>query len=313
MSYWQMDDGFLGHHKTVRAIRKGPEALQMWVALRTYVAKNTTNGTVPDEDIDDLPQAPKNPRKWLQVLVECGKPVGGGIRAPGLVDPICDGQWKLHNYERHGLPADEIQRRKEAARERKKKWHEKRSGTEPERRPERVPNAFPTRQGTTSEMIQGTRSGRGKNAPPFPSPSPTPGEEDLPPPPQRTTTDYFALSLAPLRTDVARLHEAYKRRFGLTGHKLRNAADPNAVDLATAIDQAGLDTCLAVLEVAPEDPMVSGKGDERGQKHEKISYLFGNPDTFARLLRAVEQRKKRANRPGIDQAFDAAMNAEPEA
>jgi hypothetical protein len=58
VTYWQMDDKFLGHHKTIRALRAGAEALQMWLALRNYVAHNETDGEIPDEDIDDLPGAP---------------------------------------------------------------------------------------------------------------------------------------------------------------------------------------------------------------------------------------------------------------
>lgn len=147
MSYWQVDDSFLGHHKTVRALRHGAESIQMWMALRQYVATNNSDGVIPDEDIDDLPHAPKNPRRWLRVLVECGKPTADGERGPGLVDAHECG-WKLHDYQDHGLSAAEITKRKNAARERKQRWKERRSGTEHERQtgtqPERVPNASRT-------------------------------------------------------------------------------------------------------------------------------------------------------------------------
>ncbi len=133
-----MDDKFLRHHKTIRALRAGAEALQMWVALRSYVANNETDGEIPNEDIDDLPGAPKNPRKWLSVLVECGKPIDGG-RGAGLVDPIPTG-WKLHNYEKRGLTREQIETAREKARTRKEHWKERQSGTQPERRSERVPN-----------------------------------------------------------------------------------------------------------------------------------------------------------------------------
>lgn len=135
MSRFEIDDQFLGHHKTVRALRKGAEALQMWLAIRTYVAINNSDGIVPDEDIDDLPGAPKSPRKWLAVLVECGKPVPGEGRGPGLVDAV-DGGWRLHDYRDHGLSPDEIERRKELSRERQRRWRES-----------RVPNA--SRNGVT--------------------------------------------------------------------------------------------------------------------------------------------------------------------
>ena len=114
-----MDDGFLGHHKTRRAIGVGAEALVMWCALRTYVGKHLTDGFIADEEIDNLPDAPKHPRKWLKVLVDCGKPERDGTRGAGLVDH-CDGGWVLHNYLKHALTSEEIRRRKDFAKERKR-------------------------------------------------------------------------------------------------------------------------------------------------------------------------------------------------
>jgi hypothetical protein len=139
MTYWQMDDKFLGHHKTVRALRAGAEALQMWIALRSYVANNESDGFIPDEDIDDLPGAPKEPRRWLQVLVECGKPLGGGARGAGLVDSVPDG-WSLHNYAKHGLMRAQIEAKRAADRARKERWNERHSGTHAERRSDTVPD-----------------------------------------------------------------------------------------------------------------------------------------------------------------------------
>lgn len=127
MSFFQIDDKFLGHHKTKRALRKGAEALQMWLALRTYVATNETDGFIPDEDIDDLSGAPRSPRKWLRVLVECGKPLTGGGRGAGLVDPVENG-WRLHNYGKHGLTREQIEARRKATRERVERWRNKTHG-----------------------------------------------------------------------------------------------------------------------------------------------------------------------------------------
>ena len=307
MAYWQMDDGFLGHHKTKRAIRKGPDALVMWVALRTYVAVNTTDGVIFDEDIDDLPHAPKNPRKWLKVLHECGEPLAGGARGPGLVDRI-DGGWRLHNYDRHGLSPEEIERRRAAARERKRKWLENRNGTASERRSERVPERTPERVPDDVPNASVTDSTRAHE----PIPSPTPGEDPptpLPPaaPNQPARRDLMALSLQPLREDVTQLHAAYRKTFGLAHHRLTGSTDVNALHLSDAIDAHGLEACLLVLRYATEDGMVSGKTDERNQKHEKISYIFGNPDTFARILRAAEERegksaRKRSAREVVEEA-----------
>lgn len=149
-----MDDGFLGHHKVRRAVRSGWEALGMWTALRTYVAKFLTDGFIPDEEIDLLQDAPKNPRKWLKVLVECGAPTPEGGRGSGLVDRV-PGGWLLHDYLDHALPAEEIKRRRKAAAERQKRWRNgprdasqesdvTHNETHNETRTQRVSNASPS-------------------------------------------------------------------------------------------------------------------------------------------------------------------------
>lgn len=123
MSYWEMDDNFLGHHKTRKAVHSGWEALGLWCAMRTYCAKSASDGFVPDDEIDLLPDAPKNPRKWLKILVECGKTLPDGTRGAGLVDPMPNG-WQLHDYLDHALPAVEIARRKAASAARQKAWRD---------------------------------------------------------------------------------------------------------------------------------------------------------------------------------------------
>jgi hypothetical protein len=127
VSRFEIDDQFLCHHKTKRALRKGPESLQMWLAFRTYSAINNSDGIVPDEDIDDLDGAPKNPRKWLAILIECGRPLPGGTRGPGLIEQI-DGGFRLHDYRDHGLSPEEVERRRELSRDRQRRWRDARVG-----------------------------------------------------------------------------------------------------------------------------------------------------------------------------------------
>ncbi len=150
MSRFEIDDQFLNHHKTRRALRSGGDALVMWLAMRTYVATNNSDGVVPDEDIDDLPGAPADPRRWLEVLVQCGRPLPGGLRGNGLVDAV-EGGWLLHDYRDHGLSPDEIERRRELSRDRKRRWRmgrvgidttddQEHSAKESSRVPSRVPS-----------------------------------------------------------------------------------------------------------------------------------------------------------------------------
>jgi hypothetical protein len=113
-------------------------------------------------------------------------------------------------------------------------------------------------------------------------------------------------SFAPFREDVRELHEAYRRTFALAHHELEGVTDLNYEHMARAIDAKGLPRCLALLAVAKQDGMVNGTADEKRVPHEKIAYLFGNPDTFARLLRLADaaDRKRNAADP-IARARDA--------
>jgi hypothetical protein len=44
--------------------------------------------------------------------------------------------------------------------------------------------------------------------------------------------------------------------------------------------------------------MVSGADDDKRQRHDSVRYVFGNPDAFARILRASQGRKDRTSRHG---------------
>src|SRR5512147_983647 len=93
----------------------------MWLAMRTYVAINNTGGFIPDEDLDDLNGKPGTPRKWVAVLVNCGKPLPNGGRGAGLVDEV-PGGWELHDYSDHGLSPEEIEHKRKLSRDRQRRW-----------------------------------------------------------------------------------------------------------------------------------------------------------------------------------------------
>jgi hypothetical protein len=98
------------------------------------------------------------------------------------------------------------------------------------------------------------------------------------------------------RPDVLRVWQAFKAALGYPAKtKFRGLWDEDAVRIADAIDAYDEATCLGVVGVAPLDSMVNGTGDERGQKHDSVLYVFGNQNTFNRLLRAAE--KAAADRP----------------
>lgn len=92
------------------------------------------------------------------------------------------------------------------------------------------------------------------------------------------------------RKDVLELHSAWRTAFGRSGATLRHATGDDAYALAEAIDAHGLPDCLFVACEAPKDGMVNGQLDEKSMKHESIRYIFGNEETFSRILAAAKKR-----------------------
>jgi hypothetical protein len=116
---------FVGGEKWRRAVKLGRcDAIAMWLALKCYASQHPSSaGFVPDEDIEELPGAPRAPRKALQALVECGRLLPGGGRGPGLVEPVECG-WQLHDYLDHSQAPEELELRREKARLKKQKQRE---------------------------------------------------------------------------------------------------------------------------------------------------------------------------------------------
>ncbi len=137
-------------------------------------------------------------------------------------------------------------------------------------------------------------------------------EKDLPPTPpvQPQRQDPYWRSPVRLRPDVVELHERWKRATGLRGHKLRGPADLEATILAEAIDAHGQADCWLVADTCMRDRMVNGEIDDHGEKHLSIRYIFGNEQTFARILEAAHRASTRAPAGDADEEFEAAMNAE---
>jgi len=102
------------------------------------------------------------------------------------------------------------------------------------------------------------------------------------------------------RADVNRVHEAYKLAFGLTDRKFRGAFDLDAKTIAEAIGTHGEETCLLVVKHAPDDGMVSGRDDDKRVKHFKIGYIFGNEDTFARILKRARDQERDKSSSAVD-------------
>lgn len=108
-----------------------------------------------------------------------------------------------------------------------------------------------------------------------------------------------------LRADVKQLHSAWKCALGIAT-VLRGGCSQDAFHLADAIDVHGMANCLLVAKYAPLDGMVNGTADKNKQRHPTIAYIFGNENTFSRILTDA-QRKEPA--PGAPSQVEKLSNA----
>lgn len=140
---------------------------------------------------------------------------------------------------------------------------------------------------------------------PVPDPDPVGGAGGALPPTKGKPIPGFNMPRD--RSDVKQLHAAWKQATGLTGHSIgNNRGYLDAQALAEAIDEHGLESCLLVAKHCKLDSMVNGSGDERGQKHESIGYIFGNAQAFARILRTATTRDRSAAGTSITEQIAAA-------
>lgn len=111
------------------------------------------------------------------------------------------------------------------------------------------------------------------------------------PPPDRFIRSFGPVPSAK-RDDVQRVHRERLRVFNL-GPKTALVVAHNTDDadrIAAAIDAHGEADVMAMLRYAPSDPMVSGRADDKGLKHESIRYLFG--ENLSRLIRDAKTKTK---------------------
>jgi hypothetical protein len=300
---------FLGSVKTKRAMKLGgSDSVVLWLALKGYVAASNSGGFIPAEAVPDLEGVPRNWRKVMRALVDCGKLKPDGTRGTGLVYEVEHG-YQLHDYEDHGTPVDVEERRRKAREQKRRRRAEIATGKEPcpsDRTGQRPDNKTGQRDRTGNGQKPYVPPGApGRRCDPQPSPA---LKEDPPTPFPDKPVDAFTASLANQlphdRVDVNKLHEAYKRTFDLPHRTWFPGNLHEARIMAEAIDAHGLDKCLLVLAEAPNDGMVSGRDDEKKAKHESVSYIFGNSSAFDRMLRAAA---KRAEQTGNGQSIAQKM------
>lgn len=313
MTWLGLDDQILNHPKFIRAVKLGgSETVHTWLGIRAYCAQNRTDGFVPADMLEEI-RGPLGAEKRAAAVKV--------LRKVGLLDSAVGGV-QMHNFskwldrqfgarqaelgKKGGSVSSEGKRLAAIKREADRRIAQEKSTSDDHNEPQAA-CAFdhkPEPQQTTSLSSSGSSPVPEERDPPTPVPEPN---RTGPMPPDR-----FAASFGSMRADVVELHAAYKRTFGLGSHRLAGPTDFNATILAEAIDAHGLEKCVAALGVAKADSWVNGAAD-KGERHEKISYVFGNADTLARLLRAAAEKRKN---PGImGNGFgplERAMTAEPD-
>lgn len=261
-------------------------AFRLWFTAICYSCEHLTDGEIQRDVPAILTRAPSGAklRACIRELVD-----------RGLWRETENG-WEVHDFLDWNPSGEQVRAKREARAKAGRKGG-KRSG-ESRSRDEARPK----------QLLQQTgSSGESKTNPvPVPVPSSTeevdpkdvPGGGRAPAPggfPPRISDplmDSFTGRLPDQRSDVRRLFEAWKRTFRFTGDTLRRPSDFRAKVLAEAIDDYGLEACERVLAHAPNDGMVSGRDDEKRVKHESIEYIFGNANTFARILRAADESER---------------------
>ena len=330
MTWLRIDDGFEEHSK-VEPLSNEAHRLWMRAACWCKKAENIhTNGFVPEAMLETIARRTASKKQLLKLAEELVNSRIGGTKEHGLWEPRPNG-WQFHDWATYQPPPEqpETLSRSEAAKVAGKASAEARrkqfGSAQPKPVPNESPNDAPNDSGDVRESFAERRSEETDRASRTtiepPDPDPVPEEEDPPTPPngfseehaeleglvsevrQKTIKDrrqrprdpmgdHYAGRRPSQRSDVRTLHEAWKKRFGFDGHKLEPGNLAEADILAQAIDARGLDECLLILEFAPQDGMVSGKADEKGEPHESITYIFGNQHAVARILRLAKKAQK---------------------
>lgn len=304
MTWIELDDGILDHPKFIRAVRLGgSQAVHLWLGLRAYCSKNLTDGEIPADMLDEV-RGPKDKERTaaLKVLIEVGL-----IRRPEPAGPI-----RMHDYLQWSSSREMVLERREKARERKAR---SRAPSQPESHGVSRRDTERT-DGVLTPVVTNPR---GRD--PLLSPSSSTPEEEDPPTPLPEVTeirtkprDRMAESFRGEnrhRPDVLALFDDWKLAFGFPEAKLCVGIwNADADTLAEAIDNYTLETCRLVLKYAPNDGKVSGRDDERKEKHESIAYIFGKQTSFLRILRAAKEAEARA--PGsVAEQMRQAAEAQP--
>jgi len=121
--------------------------------------------------------------------------------------------------------------------------------------------------------------------------------------------EHLAGSAPQQRPEVIQVFETFCAAVGQPNRRMRRPGFEclDANHIAEALATYGLEQCLLVANHAPNDGRVNGTTDERREKHDTVRYVFGNPDTFARILHAAQGAAAQPGRRNANRSMAEVM------
>ncbi len=266
MTWAEVDDGFLSHPKTVKAVQLGGSAaIHLWLALRLYSGKHLTDGLIDSFMVVELSLGlhSRTRKRALAALLESG-----------LLDPCGDGNYQLHDYSDWAPSRATVEKRKAEAKARKEKYLEKHAGgTHSERDEEPVPD----------ESSRDARAGALLS-----SPLPSPPKEERESPPARIHDGGNPRGFDPTDEEMAAARG--RDHFGAS---FSSAIDPNF------LPDASLRALSIRLDLNPDDELRTFKAHARAKKKRAVDW----PAEFELWLvrsQAMKKSNGRAPRPEFE-------------
>jgi hypothetical protein len=285
LTWAKIDDRANEHRKQLAA---GAEACWLWTCGLMYANRQPArDGFIPDAMVGML-----YPFKDAKALA--ARLVKAGLWRK------CSGGYRIHEFKLWNQTKEQLENEREKGRERAAKSYEKRKAKNQKSSPEEPPEEETKAQSEDEPKNSGSSPPRAQTRAGIPSDSAaatTPGEEDPPTPkPRDRMLESLTGGSPKKRPDVLALFGKFCELYGFAGAVLGlGVYNTDAETLAECIDARGMADCELVLKHSPTDGMVSGRDDERKQKHQTIRYIFGNQDAFNRILRAAREAERKGS------------------
>lgn len=118
MAWFKVDDGLWAHPKFLGL---SDRAFRLWVRAGAYSAQHLTDGIVT---------------KQMLVILGAQRRNCEELWAAGLWEKVADGGYRFHDWDHYQMSKQEVERRREYDRERKREWREaKRKAKEQQQEP----------------------------------------------------------------------------------------------------------------------------------------------------------------------------------